>query len=132
MKPAIPTKAHKAMLTATRIRPKCSNLCCSGVVSSLTSCTMCAIFPISVDMPVSTTIPFPCPLVTTVPMNTMLRLSPKLTLPERISWAVFATGRDSPVRIDSSTSSPATSMRRVSAAILAPTSMTRRSPGAMS
>ncbi len=120
------------MLIATRMRPKCSSLCCSGVVSSLSSCTMCAIFPISVDMPVATTIPFPCPLVTTVPMKTMLRLSPKPTALGRTSCASFDTGRDSPVRIDSSASSRRVSMSLASAAILVPTSIIRMSPGTMS
>ena len=37
-KPAIATKAHRVMLTATRMRPKCSSLCCSGCLLYTSRC----------------------------------------------------------------------------------------------
>ena len=69
----------------------------SGVCVSSALFIIPAIFPTSVFIPVSTTIPFPLPYVIKLEENSIFSLSPKSTSSCSIVFALFSTGTDSPV-----------------------------------
>ena len=80
-----------------KLFPNLFSFCWSGVAVSSTLLSIPAIFPTSVCIPVSTTIPFPLPYVTKLEENNILVLSPRLTSSFSITFASFSTGTDSPV-----------------------------------
>ena len=77
------------------------NLSCNGVDCSSAFSSIPAIFPTSVVIPVSTTIPFPRPYVIKLEENNIFVLSPIPTSVSSITSGVFSTGTDSPVNDDS-------------------------------
>jgi len=103
----------------------------SGVRSSSVRSRRDAMRPISVPMPVAVTTARPPPLVTAVPLNTMLMRSPSATGSARVA-ASLTTGSLSPVNEASATVSDAVSTRRPSALMASPSRRTRTSPGTMS
>jgi len=111
--------------------PNVLSLFWSGVVASGVLCTMVAIFPNSVCIHVSVTIPVALPVVIIVPEKSILCLSSKLTFHEMISAFLF-TAMLSPVRIDSSAASPKLSMILISAQTLSQDSSRTISPGTSS
>ena len=81
--------------------PSLFNLCCRGVSAFSVSFKIPAIFPTSVFIPVSTTIPFPLPYVIRLEENTIFVLSPIATSGSVIVFAYLSVGTDSPVSDDS-------------------------------
>lgn len=105
----------------------------------LTSCIMEKMTPNSVFVPVPTTIPEPCPFLTSVPMKAMHDLSlspsppffaPSCELMSGTHASVpLRAGLVSPVSALSSTSSSTAEMSRTSAGTRSPTAKVTRSPG---
>ena len=77
--------------------PNLFNFCCNGVSCFSVEFIIPAIFPTSVVIPVSTTIPFPLPYVTKLDENNIFFLSPIPISVSSIISEVFSTGTDSPV-----------------------------------
>ncbi len=125
-RPATTTPARASCL------PTLSSRCWSGVASLSTSWSRPAMRPSSVCMPVATTMPTPRPAATWVPLYDMQRRSPRATLSWSTGSVSLSTGSDSPVRVASSTRSPATSTKRRSAGTMAPASICTTSPGTSS
>ncbi len=92
---------------------------------------MSAILPISVSIPVVTTIACPRPEAMTVPVKSIFNLSP-IVASGLIGSVFLYTGWDSPVSAASSTCSLTASIRRASAGTLLPDSTKITSPGTMS
>ncbi len=83
--------------------------------------------PISVSAPVATITAAPLPAATAVPSYSIERRS--ATAGAHVGAGVLATRWDSPVRLDSSTSSPSASSTRQSAGTASPASSSITSPG---
>mmetsp|Transcript_32700 Transcript_32700/g.70118 ORF Transcript_32700/g.70118 Transcript_32700/m.70118 type:complete len:250 (+) Transcript_32700:2485-3234(+) len=122
-------------MTRTSTSPKASIFCPSGVFSSssLACCTLAWILPISVDMPVETTMHRPDPPETVVPEKSMLRLSAIRAL-TATGCVCFMTVSLSPVSDPSSVRMVVdlSVSRRTSAGILSPTATSTMSPGTSS
>ncbi len=114
--------------THASLLPSASRRFSSGVCCASASVTSLVMRPSSVDMPMSTTTPFPEPRVMAVPLNTEFVRS--IT---RVSWGnasvCLPTGNDSPVSVDSSACNLAASISRMSAVTMSPPSSTTMSPG---
>ena len=89
--------AHITNATIPKVFPNEFNLSCNGVVCSSVWFIISAIFPTSVVIPVSTTIPFPRPYVIKLDENSILVLSPIPISASSIFSIFFSTGTDSPV-----------------------------------
>ena len=122
---AIPRLTHISQLASWARR------CSSGVSSSTVCSTREEIFPSSVCMPVATTTASPEPLVSAVPLKSILVLSASAVFSSTTSGD-FSTGRDSPVRTDSSACNFEEVTRRRSAVIMSPPSRMTISPGTRS
>ncbi len=109
--------------------PSWSRRFCNGVGPPAEVSKSPAIFPSSVAIPVATTRPFARPRVTVVPAWTIFRRSPSPGFSSFSGAVSLATGKDSPVNGDSSTSKPSASTKRASAGTRSPVSRTSRSPG---
>jgi hypothetical protein len=114
-----------------RSLPTRSSSFCSGVLSVVASCSIPAMRPISVRIPVATTTAFPRPYVAAVPLHTMLWRSPS---PASFSIAAvsLATGRLSPVSALSAVCRAVDWTIRASAGMVSPSSMMMTSPGTIS
>ena len=99
-----------------------------GVIPSL-CCSIPAICPILVCMPVSTTIPLPLPPVICVPLKAMLIRSPVERSFSMRASEFFKTGMDSPVSMASVMNSWLVSISLTSAPTMLPASRRIRSPG---
>ena len=95
--PIINITIQITMAIIPKLLPSLFNFCWSGVAVSSTLFSIPAIFPTSVCIPVSTTIPFPLPYVTRLEENNIFVLSPSDTSSFSIVAASFSTGTDSPV-----------------------------------
>ena len=80
-----------------KVFPSLFNLCCNGVSDFSVSFKISAIFPTSVFIPVSTTIPFPLPIVIKLDENNIFVLSPIATSGSEMVFAYLSVGTDSPV-----------------------------------
>ena len=83
-------------------------------------------------MPVAVAMPFPLPLVTTVPAKSMFLLSATGASSDRVAAASFSSGTDSPVNTDSSAAILYASIILQSAGILSPLFIIRISPDTIS
>ena len=119
---AASTTAMTAISQATRRTWRSSGLC-----SGLTRSDRAAMRPSSVRMPVATTMALASPPVQVVPLNTR-SLACSSGTPESAQSAERATGTDSPVRVEVSTSIVPDSIR-ASAEIRSPSSSSSTSPG---
>ncbi len=125
------TQMQRMTEIAPSCRPILSILRFSGGSSTSMACTIPAMFPNSVLIPVSVTTATARPLVTTVPMKTELVRSPT---PRSSGSApsLFVTGVDSPVRAASSSWRFAASRSLESAGTRLPASRRMTSPGTRS
>ena len=110
---------------------KVFNFFWSGVALSSVFSTIFAIFPSSVCIQVSVTIPVTFPVVIVVPEKSMFVLSQSGTIHSTMSALLF-TGTLSQVRIDSSAARTKLSMILISAHTLSPASSKMISPGTSS
>ena len=120
------TTATPIRVVNRSIRTSSGGLAPSDAVSEL------AIRPICVASAVATTTPCARPRVTSVAANAMFTRSPSGVSAARRVAGVFVTVMDSPVRRDSSTSTPPFEISRTSAGTLYPASSTTMSPGTSS
>ncbi len=118
-RPNTMTSAARARVSQTSWTESRPSRCCSGVGRGPAEAMAAAIAPRPLSAPVRTTSPNARPRVRTVPAATS-------------SVALRATGTDSPVIRDSSSSSPAASVSRTSAGTTSPASSRTRSPGTTS
>ena len=112
--------------------PVCLSFCCRGVWGAFSFCSIRAIFPMAVSMPVATATPTPAPEATPVEANTIFFRSPRGAFCGQRAWASFSAGRDSPVRADSSVFSSTERSRRKSAGTKSPAWRMTMSPGTSS
>ena len=89
--------AHIANAAYPSVFPNLFNFCCNGVSCFSVAFIIPAIFPTSVVIPVSTTIPFPLPYVTKLDENSIFNLSPIPISFSSMTSDIFSTGTDSPV-----------------------------------
>ena len=115
-----------------RVRPRRSVWRCSGVGSGSASCSMWAIRPVSVAIPVAVTRASARPRVTMVFMKTAVIRSPSGARSSTSAAADLPAGCASPVSEDSCTSSEVEENRRPSAGIRSPASTMTTSPGTSS
>ena len=127
--PPTTTTATKARELLTKTLPSWVILCCKGVGSVSTDCSISAICPISVCMAVFETITFPRPCTTSVPWKTRFRRSPRGASRGKIVSAFFVTAAASPVNADSRTCKFCASRSLPSAGICTPASKSIISPG---
>ncbi len=126
------THAHVAAARVARrlTRPPVSS--CRGVLGCSMSLSARPMRPSSVLCPVATASPTATPPVTTVPANANRRRpvaeSPSRRSPSASAPPAFLTGRDSPVRTDSSTVRLRFWRRKMSAGTLSPSDRTTMSP----
>ena len=99
--PIINITIHIAKAAIPSVFPNLFNLICNGVAVPSVSLMIVAIFPTSVFIPVSTTIPLPLPYVISDDENNMFVLSPIPTLSFFKTSEFLSTGTDSPVSDDS-------------------------------
>ena len=124
---AIITTAITTTMRPSNLPTRASS-CCNGVVSVGAACSIPAMRPIWVCIPVAVTTARPRPYVATVPLKSMLWRSPRPTS-AGIGSVSFATGRLSPVSAASAVCSAVDSISRASAGTVSPASMRRMSPG---
>ena len=125
------TRAQVITVITLSMPPSLASFSCKGVCSFLVSWMSFAIFPISAPIPILTTTALPLPFVMMVPENSIFFCSATSLSEGSFSW-VFFTGRLSPVRIDSWTSSCTASIILASAGTLSPSLAIRISPGTTS
>ena len=89
---------HITIAAIPSVFPNLFNFCCNGVSCFSVEFIIPAIFPTSVVIPVSTTIPFPLPYVIKLEENSIFNLSPIPVSVSLIISVFFSTGTDSPVR----------------------------------
>ena len=99
--PTIKIIMQITMATIPNVFPNLFSFTCNGVSVSTVSLIISAIFPTSVCIPVSTTIPFPLPYVIKLDENNIFVLSPIPIFSSSIVVIFFSTGTDSPVNEDS-------------------------------
>lgn len=126
--PIISTIIHIANAIPQRRTHNFFNFFCNGVCVSFVDCTISAIAPNSVCIPVLTTIPFAFPVDVIVHANAILCLSASIVFSGMMSVFLF-TVLLSPVRIDSSMVRLIASISLISALILSPASKSTISPG---
>ena len=117
--------------TANRL-PSVSSWTCSGVFGSSPSASISAMAPTAVFIPVEVTTISARPRVSAVFMCTIEVRSASGESPTGTADSDFATGWDSPVSADSSTSTPAARVSRPSAGTRSPASSSTTSPGTRS
>ncbi len=134
--PEIAPITTTASATATPRSASClptrSKRRCSGVCSDSTSCSIVAMRPSSVRIPVATTTPSPRPAATCVPEYAMHRRSPRARSSRSTGSVILSIGSDSPVSVASSMRRLATSTSRRSAGTTDPASRCTMSPGTSS
>ena len=128
-KPTTNTTIHIASTVKARYRPKPDNRVCKGVFTLVSSCSSPAIWPISVSMPLATTTPLPRPRIIMLFLKTRFKRSPMANSLSASGSVCFSIACDSPVRVDSSTSSSSPSSKRTSAGTRFPASSITTSPG---
>ena len=109
--------------------PVCFRRFCKGVSGELSWSSSPAILPMAVSMPVAAAIPTPAPAEIPVPAKTVFLLSARGAFFWQTAPASFSTGRDSPVRADSSAVSSTVRRRRRSAGTRSPALRMTTSPG---
>ena len=130
--PIAKMRTHITIAAMPITLPSFSRRTCIGVCVSESLSSILAIFPISVSIPVPTTIPRPCPNVTTPLEYAIFLRSPRgMSSPSRVS-GVFSTGTDSPVMDDSWILILYDSVILISAGTMSPTSSSTMSPGTTS
>ena len=130
--PRTKTRTMTPPAMIARVRLRVSIWRCSGVGPGLALCSMSAIRPVSVSMPVAVTSTSPRPRVTAVFMNTVVARSPSAASAATSADADFSDGCASPVSIDSWISSEVADSSRPSAGIRSPASTATTSPGTSS
>ena len=131
------TSALRTIITITIISapsflPRSSRSIWRGVISFSLSCTISAIFPNSVCIPVEVIIARPFPAVIAVPWKTIFFMSPITGRSKWRGFVILRTAWDSPVSAASSAEKPTAYTTRPSAGILSPASSVTKSPGTIS
>ena len=120
---------HTASTPSPRSFPVSFSRSCSGVWGASSRAIIPAIFPTAVSMPVAATTPAPAPAVTAVKAKAVFFRSPRGACFPHRAWASFSTGRDSPVKADSSVCRSTDLRSRRSAGTRSPAWRITRSPG---